>query len=702
MKSITRKIAASTLGVLLACPWHTFVPVQAQSLKEVRTQQQALKPSKLAPDLEILLADDDEEQRQALQGKTLAQVRQNRRTRATQRAQEDGEDAPQRTRLGGLLLPSSETLAEEKQSFIVQVDSSIPQVVWQEKLARLGGQVRQSHGKMGLLTIEAPRTAIRHLAAERSIAYVSPNRLVTAMGHLENTTGTALIRSLAGKTILDGKGIGIAILDSGIDDSHKLTWASNGHPGVVGKQDYTGQDAIKDRFGHGSHVASLAAGGKGLKTGTYTGIAPGANLLAVKVLNDNGQGIVSNVIAALDWCITNKATYNLRVINLSLGTIAKDSYANDPLCLAARRAVNAGIVVVAAAGNDGKNSAGQKIYGGIHSPGIEPSVITVGAANTFGTDARADDTMASYSSRGPTRGYVTINGVRKYDNLIKPDLVAPGNKLVGARSNNPDEAVDKRNRLTLDYPALSANITNKLEDRVMYLSGTSMATPVVAGTAALMLQANPALTPNLIKAILMYTAQPLANANMMEQGAGLLNVDGAVRLARLVKTTLPTTVGTALLTAALPTQQSTIAGQTFNWGRGVITNWGFLSGTELMTQWQSVYGTGQILGDATICGNGVFSKVASMTSSGVVLKTGAFNITTNGQVLGDGVIFADAALLAQGQVLGDGTILGDGIILGDGVILGDGTILGDSTTRANGTLRSLSAFLGDNTACMQP
>ena len=153
-------------------------------------------------------------------------------------------------------------------------------------------------------------------------------------------------------------------------------------------------------------------------------------------------GNASHVIAAIDWAIANKATYNIRVINMSLGTPAVDSYTVDPLCLAARRAFNAGIVVVASAGNNGKDSLGNKQYGSIGSPGIEPSVITVGAANTFGTDSRSDDTVATFSSRGPTRGYKTVSGVRKYDNLIKPDLVAPGNKIITRDSEpGPDDGL---------------------------------------------------------------------------------------------------------------------------------------------------------------------------------------------------------------------------------------------------------------------
>ncbi len=143
------------------------------------------------------------------------------------------------------------------------------------------------------------------------------------------------------------------------------------------------------------------------------------------------------------------------------------------------------------------------------------------------------------------------------------------------------------------------------------------------------------MPPSLIKAILMYTAQPLNGFNMLEQGAGELNIEGAVRLAKLVKKTMPTTVGAALLSATLPTQTSTIAGTTFKWGQGVITNFGFLSGSDLMNYWQGVYGSGQVLGDATTYANSTFSKVSGKTTSGATLFSGALNIKGSGLILGD-------------------------------------------------------------------
>jgi serine protease AprX len=134
---------------------------------------------------------------------------------------------------------------------------------------------------------------------------------------------------------------------------------------------------------------------------TYGGVATGANLIDVRVLNSQGIGTVSSVIAGINWAIQNKTSYNIRVMNLSLGTAITQSYKTDPLCQAVGKAVDAGIVVVVAAGNWGKDSYGNTIYGGILSPANSPKVITVGATNTQQTNRRSDDLITTYSSRGP-------------------------------------------------------------------------------------------------------------------------------------------------------------------------------------------------------------------------------------------------------------------------------------------------------------
>src|SRR6185437_13698198 len=201
---------------------------------------------------------------------------------------------------------------------------------------------------------------------------------------------------------------------------------------------------------------------------------------------------------------------NIRIVNLSLGTRAVDSYKYDPTCRAVRGLVNSGIVVFVAAGNEGKSSTGDKIYGAIHSPGIEPSAFTIGASNSFQTDGRLDDQVTTFSSRGPTRSYwIDADGVTHHDNLLKPDLVAPGNKLVFAESAG--------NLLITQNPSLDVSGSGVSSTmRMMRMSGTSVSTPIAAGAAALMLQLNPKLTPNMVKAFMEYTAQKLDGFGVLE------------------------------------------------------------------------------------------------------------------------------------------------------------------------------------------
>ena len=202
---------------------------------------------------------------------------------------------------------------------------------------------------------------------------------------------------------------------------------------------------------------------------------------------------------------------------MSLGAGVFESYNTDPLTLAAKRAVDAGIVVVAAAGNYGKAKNGQTQYGAIGAPGNAPWVLTVGASSTEGTTDRRDDKMAGYSSRGPTM----------IDFGAKPDLVAPGTGTVSLATQDSLFYVTKAAFLV---PGKRAGLG--LFQPYLTLSGTSMATPVVAGTVALMLEANPDLTPNMVKAILQFTAEEKRNVSYLAQGAGFLNTLGAVRLAR--------------------------------------------------------------------------------------------------------------------------------------------------------------------------
>ncbi|HVG30762.1 MAG TPA: S8 family serine peptidase, partial [Pyrinomonadaceae bacterium] len=272
-----------------------------------------------------------------------------------------------------------------------------------------------------------PAAAAAALASRPDVAYVSLNREVGRLGHVSLTTGADAVRVSNGTNVsgLDGTGVGIAVLDSGIDTTHRAFLDKSNGLRVIASQDFTGEGRTDDPYGHGTHVASLLAGNGRISNAQYVGIAPNASVVNLRVLNSAGTGTVSGLLRALDWVLTNRAAFNIRVVNMSLGAPAIDSYKNDPVCQAVRRLVDAGLVVVAAAGNNGKDANGRKVYGHIHSPGNEPSALTVGASNTFGTDSRADDGVASYSSRGPTRSsWADAAGARHYDNLVKPDLVA--------------------------------------------------------------------------------------------------------------------------------------------------------------------------------------------------------------------------------------------------------------------------------------
>jgi serine protease AprX len=198
-----------------------------------------------------------------------------------------------------------------------------------------------NEGKSAAIEISA--RFIRDLEADTAVKFISLDRPTQVTGHLEVTTGAAIARTYGTSTTgtIDGRGIGIAVLDSGVYSAHHSFNTGR----VVASVDFTGEGRTDDPYGHGTHVAAIAAGNNHVANGAYTGIAPAAKIINVRVLNSLGAGSMSDAIAGIDWCIANKALYNIRVLNLSFGTVAVDSYVNDPLCQAVRRAFNAGIVV---------------------------------------------------------------------------------------------------------------------------------------------------------------------------------------------------------------------------------------------------------------------------------------------------------------------------------------------------------------------
>ena len=276
----------------------------------------------------------------------------------------------------------------------------------------------------------------------------------------------------------EGKDITIAVIDTGVEPHEDLTRPVNR---IIGFKDLVlNRDIPYDDNGHGTHVSGIIAGNGFSSKGKYTGVAPKANILSIKALNKDGGGNISDIIAAISYIVDTKDKYNTKIINLSLGTPANSACDKDPLCKAVKMAVDAGLIVVTAAGNSGPSA------GTILSPGISKDVITVGAVDDKRTIDTSDDTIAPFSSRGPTS-----------EGLIKPDIVAPGVNINSLSNTNLN-----------GYSSLS---------------GTSMATPLVSGSIALLLNKYGELSPKEIKDKVIASCIDLKESKS-DQGSGMLNL----------------------------------------------------------------------------------------------------------------------------------------------------------------------------------
>jgi serine protease AprX len=369
------------------------------------------------------------------------------------------------------------------------------------------------------LSMKVNHRALRALADNEdggvlSVSYDAPVGSSQLLGDLlyspppANTIDGSGVRVARTRYRVDGAGVAVAIIDSGVAPHADLP-ASR----IAAFVDFVnGRTTAYDDYGHGTHVAGIVAGSGSASGGKYAGAAPGASIVALKVLDATGAGSTSNVMAALEWVLNNHAKYGIRVVNLSLGHPIYEPAATDPMVQMVEALTQRGLVVVVSAGNFGRNSLGQTVYGSITSPANAQGAVTVGALDSNYTDRRSDDGVASFSSRGPTR----------FDRFVKPDVLAPGFHIASLAAQG-STLVDK-------YPNLA------LPGGYLRLNGTSMAAPVVAGSAALLLQSNPSLSSHTVKGILQFTSQRLRDLDVMTQGAGQINVPGAVRLAKLVDT----------------------------------------------------------------------------------------------------------------------------------------------------------------------
>ena len=386
----------------------------------------------------------------------------------------------------------------------------------------------------GAVALEVTRTEFDALKRDASFAHISADAPVTPHMAITNKVtgasavwqGTSGLLGIGGTPGYNGAGVTVAVVDSGIAPHTALDTR------VIGRANFVSFESAAiagDPYGHGTHVAGIIAGNtsaaKYVTAAFAGGTAPGVKLVDVRVLGSTGVGYTSDVIAGIDWAVANRAKYGIRVINLSLGHVVTEPAAIDPLCQAVARAVSAGVVVVASAGNYGVTSTGAPVLGGISSPGNSPYAITVGAIDTKGTVDRSDDEVAPYSSRGPTR----------YDLAVKPDVVAPGSRIVSLEASS--------SYLSKTYPQW--HIAGNGKNAYFRLTGTSMAAPVVAGGVALLLNAEPTLNPSQVKVALQMGARWMPGEGLVGAGAGSVDFVESVKLADngLVPTLLTTVEG---------------------------------------------------------------------------------------------------------------------------------------------------------------
>lgn len=288
----------------------------------------------------------------------------------------------------------------------------------------------------------------------------------------------------------EGDDVTVASIDTGVVPGESLGSR------LLARVDLTSERDGFDRLGHGTHIAGLIAG----DGDDHAAAAPEANLVSVKVAGWDGATDVTTVIAALQWVVANRARYGIRVVNLAWGTDGVQPWDVDPLDAAVERAWRAGLVVVVSAGNSGPGE------GTVAKPGDDPFVITVGAADTAGTADTADDAVAAFSSRGQVAG-----------GTAKPDVVAPGVSLVSARAPGS----------TIDTFAPEARVGEEL----FRGTGSSQAAAIVSGVVARMLEAEPRLTPDQVKAALIAYQRTLPGSipaasirNLLAAGPELANI----------------------------------------------------------------------------------------------------------------------------------------------------------------------------------
>ncbi len=479
------------------------------------------------------------------------------------------------------------------------------------RLQELGGEAGRTLHVVDALAANVPLWALPELAEDPDVFWISPDRKVRpSMSVAAASAGAAPFRSSGSLT---GAGVTIVLIDSGIAAHEDL-------PSFAGYVDFIEPNTpfSRDRYGHGTHAAGIIAGAHRPEPGgsgrLLGGIAPGADLISLRVLDRNGEGYVSDVIEAIGWAIANKNAYGIRILNISLGHPVAEPSGLDPLVAACEKAWAAGLVVVTSAGNLGLHGNGT-----ITSPGNASRILTVGAFADGGTEEASDDAVSAFSSRGPTL----------FDLTVKPDLIAPGQGIVSLRATH--------STLDIQHPEARVSVGDGppgsvREPRYFTMSGSSMAAALVSGAVALMLEEEPALTPDTVKARLMAAARRMNDASVFDRGAGAVDAVRAVDHSGIAMAAVSPPVYEADGLVHID-DLSVVWGGTGSWSLESIYGDPVFWGTDLI--WQNGF-----LSDPCVTGDGIIWQGRKIKDDGLS---------------GDGIIW-------QGRKIKDDGLSGEGII----------------------------------------
>lgn len=461
-------------------------------------------------------------------------------------------------------------------------------------VAALGGKVTKDLSIINAFAATMPAGAVDDLARSAGVRWVSADAAVVEAGKPGGgssgstgggaTTGcadpncidTTKLHNQHIKTIradqvwntapyLQGQGTTVAVVDSGIHENLDFK-KGDGSSRIVAKAKFNSFTSdMADAYGHGTHVAGVIAGNSAGDPGKFMGVAPKANLVNVKVSDNDGKATASDVVAGLQWVLENKNAYNIRVVNLSLNSSVYESYKTSPLCAAVEILWFNGIVVVVSAGNNGSAT--------LFPPANDPFAITVGAVNDMATPDMGDDLMADFSAYGTTP-----------EGFAKPDLVAPGYKIKSVLAPSSELAV-----LHPDYLVTDATTTG----RYFKMSGTSMAAPMVAGAVALLLQDEPNLTPDQVKYRLKATAvnstKKWGGFNRAKSGAGYLDVYAAVNGTSTSSANTGVEASRLLWSGSEPLNWGSVNWNSVNWNS---VNWNSVNWNSVnwnSVNWNSTY-----------------------------------------------------------------------------------------------------------------